>query len=101
MKTSEMKTILFNKLKDENCNFKRSDISIRKINNYRYKITIKDYEHITFEMALSSDYDNYFGYIVIINDLFENACISFNDSKKGYDIENALIHLGYYIGNTF
>ena len=100
MKVKDMKTILYNKLQDENCYFTKSDIDIRKINDKQYKIIIKDYEHITFDMVLC-EYTEQYGYMVVVNDLYENACIIINDNKHNYDIENVLINLGYYIGNTF
>ena len=96
MTTNDMKTVLFNKLCDENCNFAKSDISIREHNN-NYKIIIKDYEHLPFLMSF--DNDDYFGYIVYI--YCYDDCIVFVDSKKEFDIKTALIQLGYYIGTRF
>ena len=97
MKVSEMKQILADKLKAENTYFTKSNISIRK-NGEKYKIVIKDYEHLPFTMSF--EYDDYFGYTVwVCNDSFKN--IVFVDSKKEYDIKSALIELGYYIGTRF
>lgn len=97
MTTAEMKEILANKLHEENTYFTKSDISIKK-QGKAYKIVIKDYEHIPFKMSF--DYDDYFGYMVMIaNDSFK--IIAYVDSKKDYDIESALIQLGYYIGTRF
>lgn len=93
-----MKDILFQKLQNEQCNFKKSDISITKQKD-TYKIVIKDYEHIPFKMIF--EHDDYFGYIVYIDDCFEHDNIVFVDNKKEYDIKTALIQLGYYIGTRF
>lgn len=98
--TNEMKDILVAKFKDENCSFKKSDINIKKVNNC-YDIIIKDYEHISFKMLF--DKDNYFGYCVFINEncMGDIDNIIFVDNKSNYDIESALIYLGYHIANTF
>ena len=97
MTANDMKNILAKKLKDENTYFTKSDISIKK-QGKKYKIVIKDYEHIPFQMAF--DYDDYFGFIVWVhNDSLKT--IAYVDSKKDYDIESALIQLGYYIGTRF
>lgn len=93
-----MKNILFKKLQDEQCNFKKADINITK-QKESYQIVIKGYEHTPFKMTF--EHDEYFGYIVYIYDLFEESNIIFIDSKKEYDIKTALIHLGYYIGTRF
>ena len=98
MTTSEMKNILFQKLQDEGCYFKKSDISIRQTKE-GYKVVIKDYEHIPF--TITTEQDEYFGYIVYVNDDFEEKNIIFVDSKKDYDFTSALIRLGYYIGTRF
>lgn len=98
MTIKEMKDILYKKLQDEQCYFKKSDISIKKEKNY-YIITIKDYEHIPFKMWLEND--DYFGYIVTINEMLDFENIVFLDNKKEYDIKTALIYLGYYIGTHF
>lgn len=98
MTIPEIKEILFQKLQDEQCYFKKSDISITKQKNH-YKIVIKDYEHIPFKMLF--EHDDYFGYIVYIDNEFKHDNIVFTDSKKEYDIKTALIHLGYYIGTRF
>lgn len=97
MTTNEMKTILADKLKAENTYFTKSDISIKK-HGEKYKIVIKDYEHIPFTMSFN--FDDYFGFTVwVTNDSFKT--IAFVDSKKEYDIKTALIQLGYYIGTRF
>ena len=98
MKTNEMKQILTDKLKAENCYFTQKDIVIKKVNDSKCTIYIKDYEHIIFTMFL--DIDDYFGYIVQITNNFDDYDI-FKDSKNGYDFESALIELGYYIGTRF
>lgn len=101
MKTQEMKDILFQKLQDEQCNFKKSDISIVKSANNLYNVTIKDYEHIPLRLEL--ELDEFLGYVVYVqffNGIYYKTIEMF-ESKKEYDIEHALIHLGYYIGTRF
>lgn len=98
MKTAEMKQILADKLKAENCYFTKQDIHIQKVNDSKYKIHIADYEHIIFTMF--AEVDEYFGYTVTITNNFDD-CDIFVDSKKGYDYKSALIELGYYIGTRF
>lgn len=97
MKTAEMKEILYNKLQAENTYFKKSDISIKKVKDY-YIITIKDYEHISFKMDF--EYDELFGYVVWVIDN-EHNIISDTNSFINYDIEYALIELGYHIATRF
>lgn len=97
MTTAEMKNILADKLKAEQTYFTKSHISIKK-QGEKYKIVIKDYEHLPFYMSF--EYDNYFGYTVMIaND--SHKIISFVENKKDYDIKTALVELGYYIGTRF
>lgn len=101
MKTQEMKDVLFKKLQDEQCDFKKSDISITKQKD-SYKIVIKGYEHIPFKMTF--EHDEYFGYIVHIfniGDIIDYENIVFVENQKEYYIKPALIHLGYYIGTRF
>ena len=98
MTTTEMKEILLNKLKEEETNFKKSDILIRKTSK-GYKIVIKGYEHIPFEMT--TEKDDYFGFIVYINEKYENTNIIAVDNKKDYNFKKALINLAYYIGSRF
>lgn len=97
MTTNEMKTTLFKKLQDEQTYFKKSDISIKKVKD-KYKIVIADYEHIIFTMSFYYDED-YNEYTIMISE--DDELIIFTDSKKDYNIEDALIELGYHIGNTF
>lgn len=97
MTVNEMKTILYEKLCDEKCNFSKSDISIRK-DGKDYKIVIKGYEHIPFRIMLA-EYDDYFGYSTYV--YADYKIILSYDSKKDYDIKNTLIGIGYYIGTRF
>jgi len=96
MKMSEMKNILFSKLQDEGCYFKKSDISIKKVDDYK-EIIIKDYEHVPFKMR--AEKDDFFGYLVTIYSPAGN--VAFVESKASYDYKSALIQLGYYIGTRF
>lgn len=101
MKTQEMKDILFKKLQDEQCNFKKSDIVITKSTSNIYNVTIKDFEHIPFRLEL--ELDKFLGYVVYLqyfNDIYYKTIEMF-ENKKEYDIKTALIHLGYYIGTRF
>lgn len=97
MTTQEMKQILFDKLQAENTYFTKSDISIKKHGN-DYIIVIKDYEDFPFKMIF--EYDDYFGFVVWVLSK-DHEEIVFTNSKKDYDIETALIYLGYYIGTRF
>jgi hypothetical protein len=102
MKTNEMKTILHNKLKDENCYFSLSDIEIKKVDYNHIEIIITDYKPYSFIMEFSKD--EIFGYIVTITMYYKNfseKLIAFEDSQKDYPITSALIELGYYIGTRF
>lgn len=94
-----MREILFKKLQDEETNFSKSEISIKKNRNNTYTIVIKGYEHIPFTMSFEED--DYFGFIVYVKDEFEERNIIFVDSKEEYRIDRALIQLGYYIGTRF
>lgn len=99
MKTTEMKKVLLNKLHDENCNFKLSDIHIRKVKEDHYEIQIEDYT--PYRMRLFND--ELFGkkdFTVMIIDNVFGSTVAFTTSSKDYDIENALIDLGYWAGNT-
>lgn len=101
MTTTEMKEILLNKLKAENCYFTKQDISIKKANENKYIIAIKDYEPINFILKLYFE-DN--EYQVTISKYYNNEYdefITLTTSRKAYDIEYALIELGYYIGTRF
>lgn len=104
MTTTQMKQILLNKLKAENCYFtKPTDVHISKVDDNKYIIIINDYKPINFRMTLSiDDFDN--TYEVTISKYYENdfeEIISLTTSIKAYDIEYALIELGYYIGTRF
>ena len=101
MKATEMKQTLFNKLQAENTHFQKSDISIKKANENKYIITLKDFEPFSFIMKLSIDEKEY---EVTISQYFNNKydeLVSYQTSSKAYDIEYALIELGYYIGTRF
>lgn len=100
MKATEIKDILFNKFQDENCGFQKSDIKVNKTKN-GFDVTIKDYEHITFNVELEKD--DYFGYVVYVYENWdgEKVNIIFEESKHDYRIETALVRLGYRIANTF
>lgn len=97
MKSSELKTILYNKLQAEQTSFKKSDISIKKVKHH-YIITIKDFKHIQFKLAF--EYDDFFGFIVWVSDNNYNT-IAEVVSLKEYDITTALNELGYYIASRF
>ena len=98
MTTNEMKDILASKLRDEGTYFTKSDISIRKTSK-GYKVVIKDYEHIPFTITLADD--DFFGCCVLIRTPFDEDCVTFRYSKKGYPLFEALLSLGYYIGTRF
>ena len=109
MKTAEMKQVLIQKLEDEGWDgVKASDISIKKTSERVWWITVKDYENLPFKMH--TEQDDYFGNIVWIDGYYQykdmdkpekGENVAFIDSKDGYDIRRALVHLGYYIGTRF
>lgn len=99
MRIAEMKQILVDKFKAENCNFKKQDISIRRVNNDRYRIILKGYENIVFTM-FDEVPDGIFDYAISIINNFDDDYI-FVESKKGFDYESALIELGYHIATRF
>lgn len=95
-----MKEVLVGKFQDENCCFGIKDVMIKQdTKNNGYKIVIKEYEHIPF--FLSFEEDDYFGYIVTIQEECDNTNVVWIDSKNCYDVKRALIHLGYYIATRF
>ena len=96
MTTKEMKELLATKLHEEGTYFTKSDISIKKIKD-GYRIVIKDYEHIPFELKMEQD--DFFGYMTMIT--ANGREVYFSDSKRAYDPFNAILHLGYYIGSRF
>lgn len=103
MTTNEMKRILTQKLNDEGCYCKYSDISIRKHGD-RFRVVVRDYEHFPFEIYTEDD--DYFGFCVWVTapagpDYGEESIITFTDSKRDYDFRSALLRLGYYIGTRF
>ena len=110
MTIKEMKEILAKKLKDENTYFTKSDISIKKsehirkgdtCKDYTYKITIKDYEYITFVVNIRNNcgVDPYICVYRKEGD-FKNMII-YDDFNSDKDVENVIIRLGYYIGTRF
>lgn len=106
MTTNEMKNILVQKFKDEKCSFSYKDISIKKVENDIFHIIIKDYEHIIFRLVF--EYTEDFGFETWVEEWYKmnniieyDHIVTMTDSRKNYDVKNALIHLGYYIANTF
>ena len=101
MTINEMKDILAQKLKDENCYFSKSDLSIEK-GTKDITISIKGTEPFSFIMTF--EHDEYFGYITCVHRYFNgkrDMTISFIESKQGYDVKQALIEIGYHIGTQF
>lgn len=105
MKTTEMKEILVNKFIDEGCYFRKKDVSIKKVATNKYKIVIKDYEHITFYLKV--DYDDYFGNEIFIYSKYEDEfgeVVTHTNTKHNLeykDYAEALKKLGYYIAIRF
>lgn len=96
----EMKDILYTKLQDEGSRFKKSDIIIKKKGD-EYIFQIAGYDSIWFTMTF--EYDDDFGYIVWVDKWFHRSPqdeVAFITSEKDYDVNEALIELGYYIGAT-
>lgn len=98
MNVENMKNILAQKLKEENSYLTKSHINMEK-HGEDFTIVIKDYEHIYFKMRMYHDDD--LGYVVSIYDSFDDCEVVFVNNEKFHDLENALIDLGYHIGNTF
>jgi len=97
--TREIKQILAQKLKEEGTYFTPADISVRKTGVDRFRVVIKDYEHIPF--SITTETDDYFGNIVYVTEGFDGTTVAYVDSKKGFDFRTAVIYLGYYIGTRF
>lgn len=97
--TREIKQILAKKLQEEGTYFTASDISVRKTGVGRFRVVIRDYEHIPF--VITTETDDYFGNIVQVYDTFNGTTVAYVDSKKGFDFRTAVVHLGYYIGTRF
>ena len=98
MTTNELKDILAGKLQSEGTYFTKKDIIARKTKN-GFKVVIKDYEHIPFTITLEED--DYFGQCVFVQTPFDEECISFRYSKRGYPLFESILSLGYYIGTRF
>lgn len=98
MDTRAMKTTLATRLQEAGTCFTASDISIRKHGD-RARVVIREYEHNPFEIR--TEYDDFFGYVVWIADLFTRDEAVFVDSKRGYNFDEAMAELGYYIANRF
>lgn len=103
---AEIKNILAQKLADEGCYFKKSDIKVESKISAKW-IVINDYEHIKFKLHVEQD--EYFGNIVWIDhyervdddkyEFIDN--IVFVDSKHSFKFDTAIIQLGYFIGSRF
>ena len=101
MTIPEMKQTLYKKLQDEQSNFKKSDIVIIKSTDNIYNVTIKGFEHIPLRLEL--EIDEFLGYVVYVqyyNGIFYKT-VEMIESKKDYDMQHALLYLGYYIGTRF
>ena len=94
MTTKEMKEVLYQKIKDEGCSFKKSDIKINKAKN-GYKVQVEDFMPI--KLILTKD--DYFGYMVMAEDEFED--IYFGNSKIDYPLHEAMVYIGYYVGTRY
>lgn len=98
MNSNDMKNALYEKLHDEGCYFKKSDISIRKIAN-GFKITIKDYEHIPFRVWVDSD--DCIGEYIAVERMDDESTVAFVDGADDRHMKEALLDLGYYIASRF
>jgi hypothetical protein len=99
----EMKDILMQKLKDENCGFNRSEIKI-KPTELGYNIWVVGYEHCTFELKF--DYDDMFGYIIVVDKIdykYPDDAINviYESSKHIYDLKYVMLLIAYEIASTF
>lgn len=98
MTTNELKDILAQKLHEEGTYFTKADIKAQKTKT-GFKVVIADYEHIPFTIHMEED--DYFGKCVFITTPFYQDSITFKYSKKEYPLFEALLSLGYHIGNCF
>lgn len=106
MSIEKMKSILVQKFKGENCSFTKNDIIIKKATDTHYQIHIKDYEHIVFNMFLYEDaFFNEKGEMYIVHitseDMKQFDESIYIETLTNFDIESALIELGYYIASRF
>lgn len=98
MSVKEMKKLLASKLHEEGTYFTERDISMKKISK-GYRIVIKDYEHIPFDLEMEEDEE--FGFLTTVYTDWEGDYIFFDESKISYDPFHAILNLGYYIGTRF
>lgn len=96
MKRSEMKDVLIEKLKAENCYFKRGDVRISKTNE-GVLITIDGYELLPFKIEEKND--EYFGWTLWLHEADE--IIGYVSGNDDHAYWNALLQIGYRIGTTF
>lgn len=86
MNKKEIKEILANKFKDENCGFTKKDIKIKDIKD-GFEITIADYDHAPYRVTYFEGewwaYDSFFEEYVGISSKLENCLL-----YVGYDIAN-------------
>lgn len=118
MTIGDMKRVLVQKFKDENCCFRYSDISIKKTKapynwdgrlDDAYEVVIREYEHIRFEIFYSTS--EIFGKEVWVTrrevwngEVSDGVTIIMEDSEyKDFDelTKTALVRLGYYIASRF
>lgn len=93
----QMKNLLARKLAAEGTYFTSEHIIIDEVTPESCRITIRDYEHIPFNLALI--FDDIMGYEVWITCCGDNICYEY--STKYYPIRDAIMELGYYIGTRF
>jgi len=101
---SDMKKILLKKLADENTYFTESDILFYQTSPQRYKIIIKDYEHIVFILNIFNDEEDDAELIAVWRkdkDRTNKNLIILEEHHENKVIESVLKQLGYYIGTRF
>lgn len=102
MTAAEIKNVLFQKLKDENCSFEKSDISVRQQKVNSYKITIADYSNIVF--IVKYDCDD-FGECMTLWRRSQGSThknlLAFEEGHGNEELKRIIVYLGYYIGTRF
>lgn len=94
----DIKSVLYEKLHDEGCYFKKSDISVRKIANC-FRITIKDYEHIPFRVCV--DNVDCIGKYIAVERMDVGSIVTFVNGADDCRMREVLLILGYYISCRF
>ena len=103
MTSVEMKDILYKKLQDEGCYFKKKDISVKR-SGRDVVFEIAGYEHCPFTLMVEEDEFFAMGYIVMATIPEEGTVadeIVKNKENLDRAIRDVIVRIGYYIGTRF